>query len=91
MPRIRFVWLQCRCGAEHKVSIERLATGEPLACLSCGEALYAVAFSDALDAVRRYSEAVAELERRCVVDGDALRLKLSGGPTRTFRPRLPEE
>lgn len=82
------MWLSCRCGAEHKVSIERLAACESLECLSCGEALHWAAYVDALDAVRRYSEAVAELERAFDIEDDALRLRLSGKRvTVPLRPR----
>lgn len=78
MPRIRFLWLRCGCGAEYKVRVERIGEGEPSECVLCGAQIAVRPFAGVLELLHRYSELVLRLEEDLEIEGDTVTPKKQG-------------
>ncbi len=71
MPRINFFRLTCQhCHTEYKVRIERIASGEPVECLTCGYQIDITGPRELLNLVAEYSNLVLQLERHFRLEGD---------------------
>ncbi len=71
MPPIKFVLIRCRCGAEFRVRLEKVAAREAFECPTCGEAVDVAAWAPGVAALHELSAKVVAVEEMFVLDLEA--------------------
>ncbi len=68
MPPIKFVLIRCRCGAEYRVRLEKVAAREAFECLTCGQAVEVAAWASGVAVLHELSAKVVAAEEVFVLD-----------------------